>query len=116
MFIANLTGTIRSVIGRDIHGRHQFGPERPCAFAIVSLKISAIKTTVRADSSASRGSADETVVERGKILIPSFITVVKNDDIFEYQSRKYRIASVHPRYSVNGVFDHWEVDVESFLG
>lgn len=115
MFLPNLVGTIRGVIGRDIHGRHELGPETPCPFGSVSLKTGAKKTTVRADSSASRGAANETAVERGRILIPASITV-KNGDIFSFQGQRYEVVAAHSRFAVTGAFDHWEVDLETFLG
>ncbi|MDE4297090.1 hypothetical protein PXK56_18035 [Phaeobacter gallaeciensis] len=115
MFTPNLQGTIQGITGRDVHGRHKLGPEKPCPFGSVSLKVGARKTSVRADSSASRGSASETAVERGRILIPAFIEV-SNGSIFSYQSAKYEVVSVHPRYAISGALDHWEVDLETFLG
>ncbi len=115
MFSPNLTGTLQKMTGRDIHGRHQLGPSLPCPFGAISLKVSAKTTTVRADSSASRGSASETVTERGRILVPAFISV-QNGDIFTYQGNKYEIVSLHQRYSVTGALDHWECDLESFVG
>lgn len=115
MFTPNLMGTIQSRIGRDIHGRHKLGPEKPCPFGPVNLSIGALKTSVRADSSASRGSADETAVERGKILIPAFVSV-SIGDIFIFSGVKFEIITAHQRFSVTGSFDHYECDLESYLG
>lgn len=115
MFVANLKGELRKLIGRDIHGRHLLGPSVPCPFGAISLQIGALPTTVRADSSASRGSSNELVTQRGRILIPSFIKV-DNNDIFGFQGVKYKVVSVHPRYSIAGYHDHWECDLESYLG
>jgi hypothetical protein len=115
MFTANLKGTLQRNIGRDIHGRHTLGPSIPCPFGPVNLEIGAAKTSARADSSASRGSADQTSVGRGKILIPPFMTVA-NNDVFTFKGVKYEIVSAHPRYSTSGHLDHYECDLESLVG
>lgn len=114
MFIANLTGSLQKITGRDVHGRHELSPSMPCPFSPVSLANASTKTTVRADSSASRGSSDERVTERGKVLIPTFISV-SNNDIFTFQGIKYEIVMVHQRYSTGGRLDHFECDLETFL-
>ena len=111
MFIPNLVGSIRSAIGHDIHGRPQFGEVRVCPFAAVWFNRASQKTNVRADSSASRGAADETVMPRAKILVP--ITVpVGIDDHFEYKNVSYTVVGVHERYSTMGSLDHIEVSLE----
>jgi hypothetical protein len=115
MFTPNLKGTLEKVVGRDIHGRPTLGAAIPCPFGSISLKVSAQETTVRADSSASRGNADEMVTERGRILIPAFIKPSQGD-IFTFNGMRYKIASLHDRYSIGGKLDHWECDLESYVG
>lgn len=112
MFMPNLIGQIASVIGRDVHGRTLWGDYRPCPFGIVNLDVGALKTSVRADSSASRGSADETVAMRAKILIAPEISVNQGDR-FLFEDATYVVASTHKRRSVStGQVDHIEVGLE----
>lgn len=111
MFEPNSTGVLYSLSGRDVHGRPTYAPARPCPFAPVNLHVGAQKTSVRADSSASRGSADETAAMRAKILIPAFVKVEIGDK-FEFDDLRFRIEAKHTRRSVSGVVDHFECDME----
>lgn len=110
MFTPNLIGEIRHVTGRDVHARPTMSGWLSCPFGMVSNLTSSQKTTVRADSSASRGSADETVSPRSKILV----TIISNPKIgsrFRFQGITYDISGVHPRFSVTGDLDHYECDL-----
>ncbi|MFK3740964.1 hypothetical protein [Massilia sp. TN1-12] len=90
------------VYGQPIPGR--FVNER-CA--VVKLEISNEKTSVRADSSASRGNAiEEEVVS---IILLTNKTKAEKDDIIEVSGVKLRIAARHPRFDVTGRLDHYEI-------
>ena len=115
MFSPNLMGKIKKVTGRDIHGRQSLSDPISCPFGPVSLKLGSGKTSVRADSSASRGAADQIAIERGSILIPRYIPA-NISDIFAFGENEYEITAIHPRYSVDGMLDHYECDLETFLG
>ena len=114
MFKPNVTGSIRKRLSRDVHGRAAYGPSLVCPFGIVNLQIATQKTSVRADSSASRGSADEITAIRGKILIPAYMSVTIGDR-FEFQGQGYEIAGFHQRRSVLGYLDHFECDLEILI-
>jgi hypothetical protein len=111
MFEPNLVGTIRSRQGRDVHGTPIFGPERVCPFAIVNLVVNTQKTSVRADSSGSRGAADEIASNRLKILIAKFIQV-EIEDRFIFDGMQYSIRAKHVRRTTFGEIDHFECDLE----
>lgn len=111
MFEPNLVGKISTLQGYDVHAREVYSLARVCPFAIVNLEIGAEKTSVRADSSASRGSADEMTVERGKILIANYVDV-KINDRFDFDGVRYKIVSKFARRSVEGKIDHYECDLE----
>lgn len=115
MFTPNLLGEIKGKTGRDLHGRHVLGPSSPCPFAPINLNIGAIRTSVRADSSASRGSADQQAAEKASILI-GYAIKVSIGDIFSFNSIDYEITAVHPRYAVDGFYDHSECEMELHLG
>lgn len=110
MFSPNLTGNIARRTGRDIHARPVFGPVTEVAFSLVSLMVGAQKTTVRADSSASRGGAEEIAAQTTKILLPPEVEP-RIDDRFFYRM-DFRIIAVQPRITVGGDLDHWECDLE----
>lgn len=110
MFRPNQTGLLHSRIGRDKHARETFAEPRQIQLAVVQLEPTVQPTTVRSDSSASRGTADEIRVV-GKILVPANVEI-KIDDRVELQAGLYRVLMVHPRYAViGGRHDHNEIDL-----
>lgn len=111
MFIPNSKGLLSRVIGRDVHSRPTYSLPVECPFATVNMSVSARKTSVRADSSASRGAADETMAERAKILLPAYV-VISIGDKFEYDDLSFRVTTIHKRRSVLGTLDHLEIDLE----
>ncbi len=113
MFAPNVVGQISRILGRDVHARPTFSEPTSCPFGIVNLNVGAEKTVVRADSSASRGSADETAALRAKILIVPYVAV-EIGDRFEFEGMVFKIASKHVRRSVTGTVDHFECDLEMY--
>lgn len=111
--IANLVGSLKRQNGFDIHGRQKFDDPIPCPFSPVNLALESDKTSVRSDSSGSRGSADRSAVEEGQILLPKTVSV-KNGDVFSFGGVSYKVMSVHPRYSVCGQLDHHDCKLELF--
>lgn len=77
-------------------------------FSIVHLNVISQDSSVRADSSASRGAALETVSE-AKFLFTK-MTEVEIDDVVEIAGVKVEISSKMPRFNVRGKLDHYEVD------
>lgn len=75
--------------------------------AIVKLEVSNVNTTVRADSSASRGHGKEIVADA--LVLLEKTTVAQIDDMVEIDGGKFRVIAKHPRYSVTGALDHYEV-------
>lgn len=107
MFRPNSMGQLFVRAGRDLHGRPTYFPRGvACPYAPVNLTQKALKTTVRADSSATRGSADETV-STAVVLIDKSMAP-KNGDKFEAEGISYEIISTHPRKTVAGALDHYE--------
>lgn len=92
----------------DIRGERTYILARsvtPCA--VVSLDLLIDKTSVRADSSGSRGRAEE---EQGDalLLFPAYVSIDEND-IVEVDGAVLEVISVFPRRSVLGVLDHFEI-------
>ena len=94
-----------------MHGRAVYGPVGECPFAPVNLAVGADKTSVRADSSASRGAADELAAVRAKILVVPYVPI-EIGDRFVFEGVNYQVSRKHIRRSVAGVVDHVECDLE----
>lgn len=107
MFRPNLSCRIQQSTGNDVHGQplpERFRRER-CA--IVKLEVANEKSSVRADSSASRGNALE--VQVASVILLTTKTAARRDDIIEVSGYKLRIVLMEPRYDVGGRLDHYEI-------
>lgn len=98
---------LRKNAKRDIHGKETFQAPVPLPCSVVILAERVIESSVRADSSASRGAADQEVLQT-KILIPAHIAV-KKGDVIRVLGRIVEIASVQPRNDVFGRLHHQEI-------
>jgi hypothetical protein len=108
MFFPNKTCIISVASGKtDVYGQPLPGRKVSEGCAVVRLQLNNIKTSVRTDSSASRGNAMELVTDA--LLLLSRNTVANIDDVIEIEGAKLRVISKHPRYSVNGKLDHYEI-------
>ena len=83
------------------------GRKVPERMAIIKLNMVAVKSSVRADSSASRGNAHEMEVVSKFLLTKN--TSAEIDDILIYGSNGFRIISIFPRHDLRGRLDHHEV-------
>jgi hypothetical protein len=111
MFIPNNYGQLSRKLGANIYGERTFQAPVTVPCAIVDNTDQLKKTPVRADSSASRGAAEEDV-SVAKILFPANIAIAK-DDTFAITDLKLRVTMVQKRFSVFGVLDHLEVDFDA---
>ncbi|MDR9847021.1 hypothetical protein [Herbaspirillum huttiense] len=74
----------------------------------MKLVVTNEKSSVRADSSASRGNAMENEATSVILLAPK--TQARIDDIIEVAGSKLRIMGRQPRYDVTGRLDHIEIN------
>lgn len=109
MFRPNLTITLRR-IGQDfdVYGHAQLLPAETMRCAVIKLRDKSQQTTVRADSSGSRGFGDERVVE-SKLLLP-ISSRIKAGDVLTVDGLDLQVDVVHPRHRATGVLDHYEVE------
>jgi hypothetical protein len=93
---------------RNIHGETVWADpiEVPCG--VVHLKKTVQKSSVRTDSSASRGNAEEIVVS-AKILFPVYVEIEQGDR-FEIMGFRLEAINIEPRNNVRGEHDHNEAD------
>ena len=114
MFRPNLKCKVSKVTGTDLYGKRTYGTPETVPFAIVKLERSSEKTSVRTDSSASRGSAQEILAD-ARFLFPKNVTL-QEGDLIEFGDFKLTVVSVWPRYRVTGELDHWQVDCNIWGG
>lgn len=111
MFRPNSTCYIRRITESfNVYGEAQFGDKELIPFAQVRYDTKAEDTTVRADSSATRGNTKEFQAS-GRLLVP--ISVKPNwGDLFIVHGKVFRAKQIEPRYNVLGILDHYQVDYE----
>lgn len=115
MFRPNLTCTIISASGRtDVYGQPITSTRVKERCAVVKLITKNQKTAIRADSSASRGAARETVAD--SLILLASRTKAQIDDLIEIQGQTLRIMSMHPRFNVAGNLDHYEITASHWSG
>lgn len=92
--------------GNDIYGKPKPGLRLPERCAVVKDILVDVKSSIRTDSSASRGNAHEFQHE-GIILLTAGTQALQHD-IIELRGRQMEIMSMHRRYDVTGRLDHHE--------
>jgi len=108
MFIPNTTAMVRRFSGqRDVFGNRIYNPPTRLPCSIVRLPPKTQPTSVRADSSGSRGAA-EILATQAKFLFPMNVPISDLDeiDVYGYQ---LIVTSIEPRIAVTGRLDHYEV-------
>ncbi len=109
MFRPNVNCTLRRLLdGYDVYGRAQLGQPVPMKCGVVKLRDKRQQTTVRADSSGSRGFGEEQVVDV-KLLLPKS-SEVKAGDVIAVAGMSLEVAVVHQRFAMSGRLDHYEVE------
>lgn len=107
----NLTAILTPYTGvSDVYGKKQYLNPRKIRCSIIRLEQGTEKSSVRADSSGSRGYAREQMTE-ARLLVP-YSEKIKEGDKLEVLGFKLTVQSVWPRITVRGVPDHWQVDCE----
>lgn len=108
MFRPNQKCRIQLASGKnDVHGQPTPGRYVTEGCSIVKIDVTNEKSSVRADSSASRGNAMES--EAVSVILLTRTTQAKANDIVEVAGYKLRVMGRQPRYDVNGRLDHIEI-------
>lgn len=108
MFRPNVRAKASKLQGTSVYGKREYSDWFSVDIGIVKLEKSSSKTSVRTDSSGSRGSAREILAD-ARILLPSY-TNLNTGDRLQIHGMLLTVESITPRYSVMGHFDHWQVD------
>lgn len=76
--------------------------------AVVRLELSNEKSSVRADTSASRGAAREYQTPHAVVLLSPF-TTAKVDDLVAIHGILLRVMSKEARFDIKGDLDHYQI-------
>lgn len=107
MLRPNQNCTIQLASGdTDIYGKPLPGRIVSERCAVVKDITEDVKSSIRSDSSASRGNAHE--FEHQGVILLTKVTAAKAHDIITVRGRQMEIMSMHRRYTVTGALDHYE--------
>ncbi|WP_151708807.1 hypothetical protein [Acinetobacter brisouii] len=107
MFRPNLNCTVQGKGGSDVYGMPIHGAKTKERCAVVKKVLRNAKTSVRADSSASRGNARE--MEADVVILVRVTTVAELDAIIDAAGERFRVMTKHGRYAISGQLDHYEL-------
>lgn len=93
----------------DNFGRFTFAPKRSIPCAIIHLNVSAKKSSVRADTSGSRGQAEQMEGD-ARFLTPVYAPV-EEGDVFFKDDLWLEVIEVEPRRNLLGVLDHNQIEL-----
>lgn len=110
----NLTVELRRKTGQTLQGRPTWGDASTFKVAIVTLRDKAERSSVRADSSASRGRVEEPRAD-AVVLVPPKQTI-GNGDRLRLLGANYEVSGVFPRLDLKGVLAHYQVDLRVLSG
>lgn len=106
LFKPNLDCQISRHTGMNVYGEESLAEAVKARCAIIKLEINVEKSSVRADSSASRGAGRE-YQGIAKLLFPTTVSVGLDDQV-EVAGYKLRVLGVFPRHNLQGIYDHLE--------
>lgn len=108
MLRPNLSATIyRKAAQRDIFGGETFSAGKPIRLCCVSLSSLAEASTVRADSSASRGSAEDLINQAKILTLPTMD--IEIGDVIDIKGFMIEVTGFHPRFDTRGQHHHNEL-------
>lgn len=113
MITPSVNCQIQSTKSKNLFGEEALSAKKEAWCCVVKLVSSSERTSVRADSSASRGAGDE-IVSSSRLL---FLPVVKIEigDKVTVAGLELLVSSIRHRFSVRGALDHFQVDLTSWV-
>lgn len=94
--------------GHDLYGTKIEGLRYPEKCAVVKLETSQQNTTVRVDSGASRGGADE--ARASAVLLMNKNSKVNIEDTVIVDGVTLRVIKKRHRFNVMGRLDHYQIE------
>lgn len=92
---------------KNVYGEAQLQFVRKTSAGIVKFEQSNEKSSVRADSSGSRGKANLELFDA--VLVLPLEATVQLDDVLILEGQKLKVSSVHRRWGLRGRPGHYEV-------
>jgi hypothetical protein len=107
VFVPNTTGVLSRRQVTDLYAQESYAAPLTVPCAIVTLMTKVKTTPVRADYSATRGNAEETV-SSSRILFPPSVQI-EAEDKFTISGIDLRVTEIIERRDVWGAIDHFDV-------
>lgn len=112
MLIPQVSCKIEQATKRDLYGKESLSKPFFTWCSIVRLINASEQSSVRADSSASRGKADE-ITSQSRILFKPNESISMGDKV-TVGGLSLEVSVVHQRYDVRGRLDHLQVDLDKW--
>jgi hypothetical protein len=106
-----LTVKLFPLKGHDSYGKPLLDAPRSVRVGVVRLRFGTAKSSVRADSSASRGRVDESNDESVLLFEPT--VAPRQGEVVEWNGARLRVVRVEPRYTLSGELAHYQVDLSA---
>lgn len=97
----------------DVYGKPIPGVSFKERCAIVAIVEKDEKTSVRSDSSASRGNSHEMLFDAVILFGPK--TKTKIHDIVKINGYALEVMAQQPRYDIDGVIDHYQNELKIWI-
>tara|TARA_R110002074_G_scaffold5353_2_gene26351 strand:- start:1362 stop:1715 length:354 start_codon:yes stop_codon:yes gene_type:complete len=111
----HISCTLYPTDGSDIYGKDLFLTPVVTTCAIVKLTETTERTSVRTDSSATRGYAGEITADARLLFSPADAKHLKADTKVEVMGVTLKIATISQRLSIQGLLDHFQVDLNKWV-
>lgn len=108
MLLPNQTCILVKSAGNNLYGQPLPGVRSKERCSIVKMPTTDVKSSVRSDSSASRGEARE--AETDAVVLLTKGTKAKMHDLLVVRGTMLKITAVEPRWNAAGALDHFEAN------
>lgn len=113
MIYPTLPVKVWNVAGYDLHAQPTLAREPDEKVCPVRLSFKVERTTVRTDAAASKGQAFDSTAQIVLLALPT--TKIGNSSRIEVLGRSLRVVETHPRFTVSGKLDHYEIRCDAWV-
>jgi hypothetical protein len=100
--------------GYTLHGQPKPGRWTSEGCTVLLLRAQGQRTSVRADSSASRGASDEPIADARLLVGPD--TAARLNDRIELLGLQLRVTAKEPQLDIFGAIDHYRIEATYWQG
>jgi hypothetical protein len=112
MIIPTVPVKIWSVTGYDLHAQPVLEAQPDEKICPVRLSYTVERTTVRTDAAASKGHAFESTAT--VVVLAVSRTKIQKGSRLQILDQTLRVVERHPRFTVSGVLDHYEIHCDAW--